>query len=218
MQECLSTSVVFNLEIGWMARGARRRRDARAASCRSRSSIFTLLGAAKVVGSRKSEVGSRKSEVGSNGVPRRPSLPDPYGTSDREGTARRNWHGWTSGAGMVWLPLVPRVERARGPPLTSFWRFGVLGQTRARQGGNGGWRRLAERAVVGATECAPYPAQAPYLTHACARDTQVPSTFRGCCSERAQQREAVCQAGRRRRGWQQQRRRGRRQQRGRTSA
>ena len=28
-------------------------------------------------------------------VPRRPSLPDPSGASDREGTARRNWHGWT---------------------------------------------------------------------------------------------------------------------------
>ena len=101
---------------------------------------------------------------------------------------------------MVWLPLVPRVERARPASDEFFWRFGVLGQTRARQGGNGGWRRLAERAVVGATECAPYPAQAPYITHACARDTQVPSTFRGCCSERAQQREAVCQAGRLRAG------------------
>ena len=150
-------------------------------------------------------------------VPRRPSLPDPSGTSDREGTARRNWHGWTSGAGMVWLePQVPRVERARPASDEFFWRFGVLGQTRARQSGNGGWLRLAERAVVGATECVPYPAQAPYLTHACALDTQVvPSTFRGCCSsEREQQREAVCQANRRRRGWRQQRRRGRRQQRG----
>ena len=149
-------------------------------------------------------------------VPRRPSLPDPSGTSDREGTARRNWHGWTSGAGMVWLePQVPRVERARPASDEFFWRFGVLGQTRARQSGNGGWLRLAERAVVGATECVPYPAQAPYLTHACAPYTQVPSTFHGCCSsEREQQREAVCQAGRRRRGWRQQRRRGRRQQRG----
>ena len=69
---------------------------------------------------------------------------------------------------------------------------------------------------MGATECVPHPAQAPYLTHACALDTQVvPSTFRGCCSsEREQQREAACQADRRRRGWRQQRRRGRRQQRG----
>ena len=142
-------------------------------------------------------------QFSSNGVPRRPSLPDPSGTSDREGTARHNWQGWTSGAGMVWLPSGPRVERARPASDELFWRFGVLGQTRARQGGNGGWRRLAERAVVGATECVPYPAQAPYLTHACALDTQVvTSTFRGCCSsEREQQREAVCQADRRRRGW-----------------
>ena len=51
------------------------------------------------------------------------------GASDREGTALRNWHGWTSGAGMVWLFPVPRVERARGPPLSlALWRFG---QTRA---------------------------------------------------------------------------------------
>ena len=78
---------------------------------------------------------------------------------------------------MVWLPLVPRVERARPASDEFFWRFGVLGQTRARQGGNGGWRRLAERAVVGATECVPYPAQAPYLTRASMRAR---STHRSC--------------------------------------
>jgi hypothetical protein len=37
--------------------------------------------------------------------------------SDREGTALRNWHGWTSGAGMVGLFPVPRVERARAARL-----------------------------------------------------------------------------------------------------
>ena len=46
---------------------------------------------------------SRKSVIGSNGFPRRPSLPDPSGASDREGTARRNWHGWTSGVGMIYM-------------------------------------------------------------------------------------------------------------------
>jgi hypothetical protein len=40
-------------------------------------------------------------QFSSNGVPRRSSLPDPSGASDREGTARRNWHGWTNGVGMV---------------------------------------------------------------------------------------------------------------------
>ena len=110
-------------------------------------------------------------QFSSNGVPRRPSLPDPSGTSDREGTARHNWHGWTSGAGMVWLPLVPRVERARPASDEFFWRFGVLGQTRARQGGNGGWRRLAERAVVGATECAPYTLPKHHISRMRARPT-----------------------------------------------
>jgi hypothetical protein len=60
-------------------------------------------------------------QFSSNGVPRRSSLPDPSGASDREGTARRNWNGWTSGV-MVWLPQC-RTSSARGPPLTS---LGVL--------------------------------------------------------------------------------------------
>ena len=36
-----------------------------------------------------------------------------------------NWHGWMSGADMVWFPSVPRVERAR-PASDEFGRSGVL--------------------------------------------------------------------------------------------
>ena len=75
-------------------------------------------------------------------VPRRPSLPDPSGASDREGTALLNRHGWTSGAGMVWLFPAPRVERARARPASDeFWRYGVL----ARQGPSRRRWRLAQR-------------------------------------------------------------------------
>ena len=80
------------------------------------------------------------SSVQFNGVLASLAVPTTSGASDREGTALRNWHGWTSGAGMVWLFPVPRVERARaGPPLTS---FGVMAfwPDKGRQGGDGGWR------------------------------------------------------------------------------
>ena len=114
-------------------------------------------------GQRLSHASSR-----SSGVLRRPSLPDPSGASDREGTARRNWHGWKSGAGMVCLPQC-RASSARGPPLT---RLGDLAfwPDKGRQGSNGGGAEAA-RAIEGVTECAPHPAHA--LSHACvcARDT-----------------------------------------------
>ena len=57
------------------------------------------------------------SSVQFNGVLASLAVPTTSGASDREGTALRNWHGWTSGAGMVWLFPVPRVERARAARL-----------------------------------------------------------------------------------------------------
>ena len=125
-------------------------------------------------GQRLSHASSR-----SSGVLRRPSLPDPSGASDREGTARRNWHGWKSGAGMVCLPQC-RASSARGPPLTSSWRSGVL----ARQGPSRRQWRLAQRrqgrsrALLSARHTLP----THYLTHACARDTQASATCHGCNS------------------------------------
>ena len=99
------------------------------------------------------------------------------GASDREGTALRNWHGWTSGAGMVWLFPVPRVERARARPASDeFWRYGVL----ARQGPSRRRGRLAQRRQGRSrafTECAPHPGTLPAPPHAlshacvCARHT-----------------------------------------------
>ena len=86
------------------------------------------------------------------------------GASDREGTALRNWHGWTSGAGMVWLFPVPRVERARARPASDeFWRYGVL----ARQGPSRRRWRLEQRRQGQSRafiECAPHPARMHYLT------------------------------------------------------
>ena len=99
------------------------------------------------------------------------------------------------GVGRVWRPPAPRVERAR-PFSDEFWRVGSDKGTPIILGWRGGGKAIED--VL--SECAPHPAHAPYLTHACARATQVPSTFHGCSSEREQQREAVCQAGRRRRG------------------
>jgi hypothetical protein len=119
-------------------------------------------------------------QFNSNGVLRRPSLPDPSGASDREGTARRNWHGWKSGAGMVCLPQC-RASSARGPPLTSSWRSGVL----TRQGPSRRQWRLAQRrqgrsrALLSARHTLP----THYLTHACARATQASATCHGCNSE-----------------------------------
>jgi hypothetical protein len=118
-------------------------------------------------------------QFSSNGVLRRPSLPDPSGASDREGTARRNWHGWKSGAGMVCLPQC-RASSARGPPLTSSWRSGVL----TRQGPSRRQWRLAQRrqgrsrALLSARHTLP----THYLTHACARATQASATCHGCNS------------------------------------
>ena len=135
------------------------------------------------------------------------------GASDREGTALRNWHGWTSGAGMVWFP-VPRVERARarGPPLTS---LGVMAfwPDKGRQGGDGGWhsggkggrgRLLSARHTLPARTISRMRVRATHrrLQHAMGAAAEVLAQD----AEGEQQREA----GRRRRGQQQQR--------GRTSA
>ena len=134
------------------------------------------------------------------------------GASDRKGFALRNWHGWTSGAGMVWLFPVPRVERARGPPLTS---FGVMAfwPDKGRQGGDGGWRSggkggrgrlLSARHTLPARTISRMRVRATHrrLQHAMGAAAEVLAQD----AEREQQREA----GRRRRGQQQQR--------GRTSA
>ena len=104
---------------------------------------------------------------------------------------------------MVWLPQVPRVERAR-PASDEFLAFLLFW---ARQGPSRRQWRLAQRrkgqsrAVQSLIQSVRHTLpKHSYLTHACARVTQVPSIFHGCSSEREQQREAVCQAGRRRRG------------------
>ena len=137
---------------------------------------------------------SSSSSSSSNGVPRRPSLPDPYGTSDREGTARRNWHGWTSGARMVWLPLVSRAERAR-PASDEFLAFCCFGPDKGpsrRQWRLAQRRKGRSRAIQSLIQSVRHTLpKHSYLTHACARVTQVPSIFHGCSSEREQQREAV---------------------------
>jgi hypothetical protein len=69
-----------------------------------------------------------------------------------------------------------RASSARGPSPTS---FGVLGLTRARQSflwpDKSGWRGGGKAIEDVLSECAPHPAHAPYLTHACARATQVPA-------------------------------------------
>ena len=90
-----------------------------------------------------------------------------------------------------------RASSARGPSPTS---FGVLGLTRARQSflwpDKSGWRGGGEAIEDVLSECAPHPAHAPYLTHACARVTQVPAICYRCSSgsafaqQREQQREA----------------------------
>jgi hypothetical protein len=43
---------------------------------------------------------------------------------------------------MVWLPSVPRVERARpaSDEFLAFWRFGPDKGPSRRVGGDGGWR------------------------------------------------------------------------------
>ena len=80
------------------------------------------------------------------------------------------------GVGRVWRPPAPRVERtsargpSRGPSPTS---FSVLGLTRARQSllwpDKSGWRGGGKAIEDVLSECAPHPAHAPYLTHACQR-------------------------------------------------
>ena len=76
-----------------------------------------------------------------------------------------------------------RASSARGPSPTS---FGVLGLTRARQSflwpDKSGWRGGGEAIEDVLSECAPHPAHAPYLTHACARATQVPASCNHRCS------------------------------------
>ena len=107
-------------------------------------------------------------QFSSNGVPRRPSLPDPSGASDREGTARRNWHGWTSGAGVLaWSSYRQcRASSARGPPLTSF--FGVLAFW-TRHGPSRRQWRLAQRRQGRSRELlsARHTLLTHHLTHAC---------------------------------------------------
>ena len=85
-----------------------------------------------------------------------------------------------------------RASSARGPSPTS---FGILGLTRARQSllwpDKSGWRGGGKAIEDVLSECAPHPAHAPYLTHACARATQVPATIGAaaevlCAGERAQ--------------------------------
>ena len=102
-----------------------------------------------------------------------------------------------------------RASSARGPSPTS---FGVLGLTRARQSflwpDKSGWRGGGEAIEDVLSECAPHPAHAPYLTHVCARATQVPATKGAapevlCAGERAAERGVAATA--RRRGRQQQR-------------
>ena len=135
------------------------------------------------------------------------AVPTTSGASDREGTALRNWHGWTSGAGMVWLFPVPRVERARGPPLTS---FGVMAfwPDKGRQGGDGGWRSggkggrgrlLSARHTLPARTISRMRVRATHrrLQHAMGAAAEVLAQD----AESEQQREE----GRRRRGQQQQR-------------
>jgi hypothetical protein len=141
-------------------------------------------------------------QFSSNGVVRRPSLPDPSGASDREGTARRNWHGWKSGAGM--LTPVPRVERARpaSDEFLAIWRFG---QTRAAKAAMAADAEAA-RAVEGVIECAPHPVHALSYACVCARDTGVCNMpwvqQRRCWRRTLREREQQREAGRRRRGQQ----------------
>ena len=87
------------------------------------------------------------------------------------------------GVGRVWRPPAPRVERTRptGPSSTSFNRFWL------DKGSSTVQKRFSmmARAVEGAPDCAPHPAHAPYLTHACARATQVPGNMCLCRRERS---------------------------------
>jgi hypothetical protein len=145
-------------------------------------------------------------QFSSNGVLRRPSLPDPSGASDREGTARRNWHGWKSGAGMVCLPQC-RASSARGPPLTRLGDLAFLArqgpsrrQWRWRRGGKGGRGRYGVRAT-------PCPRT---ISRTCARATQASATCHLAMGATAEvlaqdaEREQQREAGRRRRGRRQQ--------------
>ena len=135
------------------------------------------------------------------------------GASDRKGFALRNWHGWTSGAGMrmVWLFPVPRASARAAGPLS----FGVMAfwPDKGRQGGDGGWRSggkggrgrlLSARHTLPARTISRMRVRATHrrLQHAMGAAAEVLAQD----AEREQQREA----GRRRRGQQQQR--------GRTSA
>ena len=88
------------------------------------------------------------------------------GASDRKGFALRNWHGWTSGAGMVWLFPVPRASARAAGPLS----FGVMAfwPDKGRQGGDGGWRsggKGGRGRLLSARHTLPAPPHA--LSHAC---------------------------------------------------
>jgi hypothetical protein len=82
-----------------------------------------------------------------------------------------------------------RASSARGPSPTS---FGVLGLTRARQSflwpDKSCWRGGGKAIEDVLSECAPHLAHAPYLTHACARATQVPAICHRCSSGGASRR------------------------------
>ena len=57
------------------------------------------------------------------------------------GRARRGATGMAGRAVLAWSSYRQgRASSARGPPLTSSGVLAFLGETRARQGGNGGWR------------------------------------------------------------------------------
>ena len=91
------------------------------------------------------------------------------------------------------LATAGAARRARAALLRRV--FGVLGLTRARQSflwpDKSGWRGGSKAIEDMLSECAPHPAHGPYLTHACARATQVPATIGAaaevlCAGERAQ--------------------------------
>ena len=144
------------------------------------------------------------SSVQFNGVPRRPAHLRRK-RSGRHGAAQLAWLDERCWHGLV-IP-VPRVERARGPPLTS---LGVMAfwPDKGRQGGDGGWhsggkggrgRLLSARHTLPARTISRMRVRATHrrLQHAMGAAAEVLAQD----AESEQQREE----GRRRRGQQQQR-------------
>jgi hypothetical protein len=99
------------------------------------------------------------------------------------GMAGRAVLAWS--ALMVWLPLVPRVERAR-PASDEFLAFCCFGPDKGpsrRQWRLAQRRKGRSRAVQSLIQSVRHTLpKHPYLTHACARATQVPSTFMGAAA------------------------------------